>query len=72
MSPGEENVYLLLHPKIKNQSSSTKLNVDAKNNSENFKRGYEQIVLQEKSTVVLSTSFHLINIILMGLCSVFK
>jgi hypothetical protein len=69
---GEENVFLLVHTKEKTLSNSAKLNVEAKNNKDNFKMGYDQIVLQDKSTVVLSTSFHLINIILMGLCSVFK
>jgi len=38
---------------------------------EEFKALYEPIVLEKQSTLVLKTSFHLINIILMALCSVF-
>lgn len=36
-----------------------------------FKAHYEPLILEKQSTLVLKTSFHLINIVLMGLCSVF-
>lgn len=37
-----------------------------------FKANYSPIALQKQTTLVLKTSFHLINYILMGMCQVFK
>ena len=39
---------------------------------EEFKANYNPVILQKQSTLVLKTSFHLINIILMALCQTFK
>lgn len=39
---------------------------------EDFKAQYNPQVLKKQTTLVLKTSFHLINVILMGICSVFK
>lgn len=39
---------------------------------EEFKANYNPNVLKKQTTLVLKTSFHLINILLMGMCSVFK
>ena len=39
---------------------------------EDFKKQYNPNVLKKQSTLVLKTSFHLINLILMGMCSVFE
>ena len=36
-----------------------------------FTKNYQEDVLVKQSTLVLKISFHLINIVLMGLCSVF-
>jgi hypothetical protein len=36
-----------------------------------FKANYDPAVLQKKTTLVLKTSFHLINYILMGMCEMF-
>ncbi|CDW79635.1 phosphatidylinositol phosphate kinase pipk5 [Stylonychia lemnae] len=38
---------------------------------EDFKKGYSPNILQKSSTLVLKTSFHLINYILMGMCQTF-
>jgi hypothetical protein len=39
---------------------------------EDFKSKYDQKVLRRQTTLALKTSFHTINIILMGLCQVFS
>jgi hypothetical protein len=42
--------------------------VDKQITDDEFKSRYEEYIRHEKSTLVLKTSFHLINLVLMGLC----
>ena len=51
------------------RSSSIKINRFV--SDEEFKANYSPVILQKQTTLVLKTSFHLINYILMGLCQVF-
>ena len=51
-------------------SSSKKINKYV--TDDDFKANYSPVILQKQSTLVLKTSFHLINYILMGLCQVFE
>lgn len=37
-----------------------------------FKQNYSPDILSRRSTLTLKTSFHLINVTLIGLCKVFK
>ena len=46
--------------------------IDFNTSDEEFKANYSPEVLNRKSTLMLKTSFHIINMILMGLCKVFK
>ncbi len=39
---------------------------------ENFKANYSAEVLGRRNTISLKTSFHLINVLLIGICKVFK
>lgn len=45
--------------------------VDLFTSDEQFKAGYNPAVLKKQSTLVLKTSFHVINLILMSMCQVF-
>jgi len=46
--------------------------VDFNTSDDAFKANYSPDILSRKSTLTLKTSFHLINVTLMGLCKVFK
>lgn len=46
--------------------------IDHNTSDDAFKANYSTEILSKKSTLSLKTSFHLINITLMGLCKVFK
>jgi hypothetical protein len=50
--------------------SQNKIGVNTSN--EAFKANYSKHVRDRTSTLMLKTSFHLINVILMGLCKVLK
>eukprot|EP00347_Sterkiella_histriomuscorum_P022007 403332010 len=52
------------------RGSSKKINYQI--SDEEFKANYSPVILQKQSTLVLKTSFHLINYILMGMCQTFK
>jgi len=49
-------------------SARSKKKVNYQTSDEEFKKGYSSNVLEKQSTLVLKTSFHLINYILMGMC----
>lgn len=44
--------------------------INSKTSDEAFKANYAPEILSRKSTVSLKTSFHIINIVLMGICKV--
>jgi len=46
--------------------------IDFNTSDDEFKANYSPEILSRRSTLNLKTSFHLINITLMGLCKVFK
>lgn len=54
------------------KSAAKKKKIDIFMSDEDFKKQYNSDVLKKQTTLVLKTSFHLINLILMGMCSVFK
>ena len=58
-------VVLTTQPNNKNK-------ISANVTDEEFKANYSQGVLKRQSTLTLKTSFHLVNLVLMGICQVFK
>ncbi|CDW82893.1 1-phosphatidylinositol-4-phosphate 5-kinase [Stylonychia lemnae] len=56
----------------KMMNRQTQKKIDRYWTDEEFKAKYSPSVLKKQTTLVLKTSFHLINIILMGMCAVFK
>ena len=46
--------------------------IDVHTSDEAFKANYAPQIANRRSTLSLKTSFHMINIVLMGLCKVFK
>lgn len=55
----------------KQRTASNRAAVKQETNDEMFKKAYDPVTLEKKTTLVLKTSFHLANIILMSLCSIF-
>lgn len=53
-------------------SRGSSLKINRFVSDEEFKANYNPNILQKQSTLVLKTSFHLINYILMGMCQTFK
>lgn len=56
----------------KERKESNKAIIGKITKDEQFKRGYNAGILEKKTTFVLKTSYHLINVLLMSLCSVFQ
>ena len=59
---------MTMQEEIDTKSSAGFRRVDKNVSDDEFKRRYDKYIVQEKSTLVLKTSFHLINLVLMGLC----
>ena len=53
------------------KSVKEKLKIGININDDEFKANYNPNVLLKQSTLVLKTSFHTINLILMGICSIY-
>jgi hypothetical protein len=70
----DENILRKTYRKIQFKAVSQKyIGVDT--SDDEFKENYKNFnpnILKKKSTLVLKTSFHLINYVLMGMCQMFK
>lgn len=53
---------------IQEQDATPVKMVDKQITDDEFKSRYDEYIRHERSTLVLKTSFHLINLVLMGLC----